>query len=343
MKSKRITIRDVARLAGVSRQTVSRVINNTDNVTESTRNKVLKIIERENYRPDPLARGLTTRKTEVLGVVARSFSHATSQILEGAVDGARDYGFQLLICEYEYSDHGEPLYSKIFSRQQIDGLFIIYQGSLKDNFEFLNSFDEELPIVTIGYELKGSNVTRVLFENRKAALLAVEYLIELGHDRIAHITGAQHYFNSEQRFLGYKDALRKHGIPYHRKLVARAEWTVTSGYSAMCDLLSREEEFTAVFCQNDLMAIGCLRAIKEKGLSVPDDVSLIGFDDIPSSRFLDPPLTTVHYPGSRIGNLCAKLLIERIKGDDRPIETLFPKELENIKPELIMRDSCTKR
>ncbi|HUV07403.1 MAG TPA: LacI family DNA-binding transcriptional regulator, partial [Spirochaetia bacterium] len=232
MSVRRSTIIDVAQLAGVSRQTVSRVLNASPNVSKKTEKKVLSVMKKLKYRPDSLARSMVTRRTYLLGALTRDLRYTHSQILEGAEIWARKAGFQIVISGCEHNEHGEPVHSPLLYGQRFDGLLIVYQGSRLDTYEILDEVLEDIPIVSIGYAANKPRVTSISIENRKAACQATQHLISLGHRRIGHITGPSYYFDCEQHRLGYLDALKKAGLPPDKSLIAEGSWTEESGYAA---------------------------------------------------------------------------------------------------------------
>lgn len=339
LQRKRATIIDVAQLAGVSRQTVSRVLNDSEQVLPSTRRRVLQAIEELNYRRDSLARSLVTRRTYTLGLLFNHLGHINARIIEGAEARAQQNGYQLFISSYQHSRYDEPLDSPLLSSQRIEGLLIVYHGADKDEYQILETLDPQLPTVTIGYASNQPSVSAITIKNYEASYRASSYLIERGHTRIAHITGRQHYLNAIERRRGYCQALLDAGLEIRKELIMEGAWNTSSGYEATHRLLEGDSSFTAIVCQNDWMAIGCLRALREHQLRVPRDIALIGFDDIPPARYVEPPLSTLKYDGFRLGELCAKLLIARIQAEDPAVMQLSQEDQASIEPELIIRES----
>lgn len=339
-RKKRATIVDVALLAGVSRQTVSRVLNKSENVSEEAREKVVRAIKELNYMPDPLARNLVTRRTHIIGVITMDFRSMHSQILEGAEIYARSNGYQLFISGCEHEVTGEPLHSPLLARQRIEGVLIVYQGSYDDSFQFLDLLPDDIPIVTTGYAEGKTNVIPVRIENRKSSEKAVGHLIELGHRNIAQIIGPPTNFDSKYRSQGYKDALRKANIPFNEELSVWGDWQINSGYQAALELLERKVHFTAVFAHSDWMAIGCMRALKDRGIKVPQDVAVIGFNDNDPARFIEPPLTTIKYPGYELGRVCVQTLIDCIRGNR---DFTRKNTIQPLEAELLIRNSCGSR
>lgn len=338
-RNKRATILDVARAAAVSRQTVSRVLNRSEQVLPATRERVLAAIERLNYKRDSSARSLVTRRTYTLGLLFNHLGHANARIIEGAEAWAQQSGYHLFISSYRHGRYGEPLDSPLLSTHSIEGLLIVYHGTKYDRHEILDSAAAGIPTVTVGYAPGHPDVSAITIKNFEASHRATSYLVERGHRRIAHITGQEYYRNAIERRQGYCQALEEHGAGVDESLIVAGSWNASSGYQATQSLLRRNRRFTAVVCQNDWMAIGCLRALREHGLSVPQDVALIGFDDIPPARYVEPPLSTLKYNGFGLGQLCAKVLIARIAAEGGISDALNAEDWATIEPELIIRES----
>lgn len=335
MKRKRATIEDVAALAGVSRQTVSRVLNDKDLVAEETRARVLVAIDELDYRPSATARGLVSQRTYVLGIVAADLSDYThARIIEGAEAEAREHGYTIFVSGADHSPVGEPLHSPMLAQHRAEGLFVVYHGADCDSYAIFEHIPRDLPIVTIGYAPSRDNVVTVRIANYEGARRAVEHLVGLGHRRIAHITGPTALYESQERRLGYAEALQEADITPQDSWVTNGDWSSASGYRATLELLGREVGFTALFVQNDRMAMGALQALREHGLQVPQDVAVVGFDNIPSARYFCPPLTTVHHPFYKIGQTGVQLLLELIDG--RPV----PPGPTRLRTELVIRHSC---
>jgi DNA-binding LacI/PurR family transcriptional regulator len=335
MKHKRATIEDVAVLAGVSRQTVSRVLNDKDLVAENTRARVLAAIEELGYRPNATARSLASRRTYVLGIVAADLSDYThARIIEGAEAEAREQGYMVFVSGAEHSSVGEPLHSPLLSQHRAEGLFFVYHGADCDGYAIFEDIPRGLPIVTIGYAPNRRDVVTIGITNYQGARQAVEHLLGLGHRCIAHITGPTALYESQERFLGYTEALQEAGIKLEDSWVTVGDWSSASGYCATLELLDRGLDLTALFVQNDRMAMGALQALRERGLEIPQDVAVVGFDDIPSARYFCPPLTTVHHPFYELGQTGVRVLIGLIDG---PRVSPDPVRLET---RLVVRHSC---
>lgn len=336
MKRKRVTIKDVAARADVSRQTVSRVLNDKDVVAAETRTRVLAAITELGYRPSAIARSLVSQRTYTLGLLTADFSDYThARIIEGAEAEAREYGYLIFVSGADHGPYGEPLCcSPILSQHHAEGLFIVYHGSDRDGYEIFEHIPNDLPIVTIGYAPNREHIVTVGIANYQGARRATQHLLELGHRRIAHITGPMQMYASQERQRGYTDALQEAGVTAEDSWVVSGDWSSSGGYRATLQLLGRDLGFTALFVQNDRMAMGALQALREHKLRVPGDVAVVGFDNIPSTPYFDPPLTTIHQPNYELGRTGARLLIDLINGKPPPP---LPIRLET---HLVIRRSC---
>jgi len=336
MKRKRVTINDVAARAGVSRQTVSRVLNDEGVVAETTRARVLAAINELGYRPNAIARSLVSQRTYTLGLLTADFSDYThARIIEGAEAEAREQGYLIFVSGADHSPDGEPLCcTPILSQHHAEGLFIVYHGSDHDSYEIFEHIPGDLPVVTVGYARSRKHIRTVGIANYQGARQATQHLVDLGHRRIAHITGPMQMYASQERRQGYTATLQEAGITPEDCWVASGDWSSSSGYQATRQLLERNLGFTALFVQNDRMAMGALQALREHHLRVPQDVAVVGFDNIPSTPYFDPPLTTLHQPSYELGRTGARLLIDLING--KPARST-PIRLET---DLVIRLSC---
>jgi DNA-binding LacI/PurR family transcriptional regulator len=336
MKRKNITINDVAARAGVSRQTVSRVLNDEDLVAEGTRARVLTVIEELGYRPSAVARSLVSQRTYTLGLLTADFSDYThARIIEGAEAEARQHGYLIFVSGAEHNPDGEPMScSPLLSQRQAEGLLIVYHGSDRDEHQIFKDIPQHLPTVTIGYARDREHIAAVGIANYQGAYEATKHLLGLGHRRIAHITGPMQMYASQERRHGYTAALQDAEITPDDTWVASGDWSSRSGYRAALALLERDFGFTAMFVQNDRMAMGALQAIRERALRIPQDIAVVGFDNIPSTPYFDPPLTTIHQPSYELGRTGARLLIELINGKSPPSTPI------RLETHLVIRCSC---
>lgn len=339
MKSKRVTSQDVADLAGVSRTTVSLVLNDVEgiNIPLETRQKVRDAAEQLGYIPNATAQALATQRARAIGLVmTRSPHHIASdtflpQILGGLLDIVKQHKLRLLIESVE-AEHQDRVYLELARAKHIDGMILLTPRIDDSGLKKLEEVD--VPAVLMG-ELGDSNLYSVDVDNRLAAKKAVDYLLELGHTRIACISNAPpSYSASPDRVLGYKDALIAAGIPPDDDLIRYADFDPQSGFDCMQSLLASGKEFTAVFVASDNVAMGAKSALREAGLRIPDDISLIGFDDIPWAKYSDPPLTTIRLPAQNLASEACLLLLDLMQGLEREEQRLV------LDTELVVRKSC---
>ncbi len=326
------TIREVAKSAGVSYATVSHVLNNTRFVSQETRERVLAAMAQLNFRPNALARSLRQGKTHTIGLVlpdsANPFFAEISRSIE---DEAFKKGYNVILCNTELDVQRELFYVDVLSKKQVDGIVFVAAGDQTDSLDFLRS--QSMPVVMVDRDVPKVEVDAVLTDNQLGGYLATHHLIGLGHRRIACIAGPSNITPSAERIIGYRKALEEAALPYDEKLILRGDYHAESGMQITHVLLKTEPRPTAIFALNDLMALGALRAAAEANCSVPNDLAIVGYDDLELSRFTNPPLTTIAQPKKQIGAEAVSLLAERMSGKSRlPSRLVLP-------PELIIRRS----
>lgn len=327
--SSRLTIMEIAKHAGVSRSTVSRVINDDPKVNSDTRERVRSVMTTLNFHPNTAARGLAAGRTRILGLVipmgvGALFSDPYFPLLIQGICAAcshHDYSIMLWLAEPEYE---RRIIHQILQSSMIDGV-IVAAAMLQDPLiEALTQ--SEMPFILVGRYPSNAQVSYVDVDNRKSARDAVLHFLRLGYHRIATIAGPQNHVAGIDRLDGYKDALRVRGILPDPKLIVEADFTEDGGYSAMQQLLPYTPH--AVFCASDAMAMGALRALREAGKRVPEDIAVIGYDDLPFAARADPPLTTVRQPIDRAGLVAAETLMDFIlEPDSSPRRVILPTEL----------------
>lgn len=330
-----MTLEKIASLAKVSRSTVSRVINNDPNVSDSTRKRVLQVIEEINYQPNMAARRLAGGRTRVIGLmvpmgVAALFTDPFFPLIIQGVSAActeLDYSVMLWLAEPEYE---RRTIRQVLGNHCIDGAIIA--SNLIDD-PLLKAIDEdELPFVLIGRHLASTEVSYVDVDNQKAAFAMVEYLIKLGYQRIATITGPLNMIGGYDRLEGYKAALHRYSLTVDKSLIKESDFTELGGYNAMHQLMNEKPE--AVFVASDMMAMGAMRAVAEAGLRIPEDIGIAGFDDMPFAATSHPPLTTIRQPVYHSGELAAQVLIEKIENQEKAHHHII------LPTELVIRESC---
>ncbi len=339
MANRQVTSEDVARHAGVSRTTVSLVLNGVQNIKISpkTRQLVFDSAAELGYVPNSMAQALVSRRTHAIGLVFSRQPHhiATDsfmpQVLDGMLEVVRANNLRLLIDIVE-PEHQEQAYHDLVRAKRIDG--IVFSGPRVDDVALVNLEKEGFPTVLMG-QLPGSSFYTVDVDNRLAARQAVDYLISLGHRQIACLTNAPvSYSAASDRLQGYRDALEQAGIPYNDELVRFGDFEPESGYQQMNSLLTSGAKFTAGFIASDAVLIGANAALREHGLRIPEDISLVGFDDIAWSKYVDPPLTTMRLPAQALGYQACTMLLKLLSGQSIPEKNLV------LPTELIIRNSC---
>jgi LacI family transcriptional regulator len=333
-----LTLEEVARLAGVSRSTVSRVINNHPNVRQKTRDKVWQAIRQSGYQPNVVARSLVTNRTQIISmVIPEAVTNLFTDpffplLLCGTTEACNAHHYQLMLSLFTASAHFQETYQRILRNGYIDGA-IVASTSLDDSL-IPNLLQDRVPFVSVGRH-PDKRVHYVDSDNAGGARMAMEHLIRLGHRRIATITGRLDIVSGYDRLQGYRQALEARGIPADDALIANGDFTERGGVTAMQELLAAEP--TAVFVANDSMAVGALRALRAADLRVPQDVAVVGFDDIPIASAIDPALTTVRQPIERLGGMAVEILLSVLEAslqDEGPTHRII------LPTELVVRASC---
>lgn len=328
------TIKDVAREAGVSVASVSRALNGHSTVVESKRRHILEVARRLRYVPHSAARSLITRRTQTIGILLPDLhGEFFSELIRGIDSAARERGLHILVSS-SHGDADEAAAALTAMRGRVDGMLVM---SPHVDSDFLDEhLSSAIPTVLMNAHAQNERIPSLNIDNYGGAHAVTAHLLGLGHRRIAIITGPDGNFDASERLRGYRAALDEHHEPVREWIVAGA-FTEESGYRAAQALLQARERPDAIFASNDMMAIGCLFALKEAGIRVPDGVALAGFDDIPIARFVSPPLTTVRVCIDRLG----KLAMERLAQAIDPAASASAKESpRTLASELIVRASC---
>lgn len=343
-KKKQITLNDIAASVGVAAMTVSRVVNGNGYVSEDTREKVMKAVRDLNYRRNGLARSLKRQRTETVGLVLGDLSNPYSTELANSVrESLQIKGYNLFICISEHSANEDIVAFESFVNHNVDGMIIASRSNPDGDERLLEIVESNMPAVVIGRDFYHGKVDYVSADNLTGGYEATRHLIDLEHRRIGFI-GAN-IINREKlkRLQGYLKALEDHGIEPDERLITGSRdsllespgySTEKMGYEGMKRLLSLPKRPSAVFARNDFTAIGAMTAIKEAGLSIPQDIAIVGFDDIPLAIHAVPALTTVRQPVRLQGQLASELLLNRIVGDNDA-----PKTEHILNCELIIRQS----
>lgn len=327
-RSRQVTLYDVAQLSGVSYQTVSRVINNHPHVSKETRQRVLNAIRELNYHPNRAAQSLVTRRSNTLEIITYgTHYYGPSQMVYSVERAAWRLGYNLV-----FSSVAEPSPDQIqaalngISGRLIDGIIMITPVIGVDYDELLVCCGDT-PFVLVDTE-PGSKLPSVVIDQSYGCRLAIEHLIARGHRQICEISGPLNWFGAIARHRSWQATLQAAGLP--AGVSVEGDWTPSGGYSAAQRLLAEGAQFTALIVGNDQMALGALRAFREAGLRVPEDISVIGFDDIPEAAYFEPPLTTVRQDFAALGQQAVEYLIDLIERPDRPLHQrmLYPNLVE---------------
>lgn len=310
----RPTIREVAAAAGVSYQTVSRVINSDGYVAGPTRAKVLAAIRDLNYVPNGIARSLSSSRSHTLGIVSNDISdHSFAEMAAGAELEARRHGFYLIIGSVEEgSPDDEEAYLRLMQQRRIDGLIVARPRLRPASRRMLAAMATSIPTVAIASRLEALRLNSVDIDNLMGGRLATRHLLEAGHTAIATITGPLDWPSAQARIQGAREALRDASPRDGLVIETSPEWGVEGGRAAMARLLASRTRFSAVFAQSDLIALGAIAELQARGLSVPGDVSIVGYDDIPVAKYMTPALTTVRQPMAEVGARAVRLLVDEL-------------------------------
>ncbi len=326
-----VTIDDIAQMAGVSISTVSRVLGGTAKVSEAKRTAVMEAVTSLNYRPNVFARGLASGQSMAIGVLTQNFgSPFYDAVLQGVVRGLYGSGYFPIFADGQWQPEIEQEAIVAMMQRQIDGLIVLGGHITAD---VLNRLAGQIPLIVAGRRLPDLEDQCLYIDNVRAAYMATQYLIQLGHRRIAHISGRLDHPDAADRKQGYSMALQEAGLEPNPDLVVEGNFRRQSGVLAVEMLLSRGLPFTAIFAANDQMAYGTRLGLYRRGIRVPEDLSLIGFDDEPAAAFMIPPLTTIRQPGVELGLAAAAIILSRLKGE--------PASIPELKAELVIRESAS--
>jgi LacI family transcriptional regulator len=336
-----VTIRDVARAAGVSVATVSRVLNGSGPTSDDARERVQRAASALRYAPDAAARTLSTRSTRTFGALLPDlYGEFFSEVIRGMDQASRARGFHLLISS-SHADQREIEGVLRAMRGRVDGLVLM--SPEMDGAALAHHLPDGLPVALLNSAVEsigGRPVRSIAVDNRGGAYAMVRHLAAIGHQRIAIITGGLRNHDALERLRGYREALCDAGLPHDDLLVLEGDFMDAGGYDAARQALALDPRPTALFASNDMMAIGALSAMRDAGVSVPDEIAVVGFDDIPLARHVTPPLTTVHVDNTELGARAVACLVEAIgasegDGDGR---ALGGREL--VPTSLVIRASC---
>jgi len=333
----RITIADIAREAGVSAMTVSRLLSGKGPVALETADRIRKIIKRLGYQPNYLARSLSSRRSMVLGVAIPRTEHALldnyiSQVLSGITDTALHHEYRIMLFPFNPEGGDQEEFANLFRSKMVDGLLLL--KTFYGDGRILSLARQKIPFVLVNHKYYGENVHFIDVNNMLGAKLAVEYLAGKGHRNIAFISGDLRETNARDRLNGFRKTMQALGLPIREHWIIQGQFDQRIAYQNCAPLFEGQELPTAVFCSDDYMAIGVMHRLKELGLRIPEDVSVIGFDDIELAAYVKPALTTIRQPLQKIGKIAAETLLKMMGGEQ------IPPTRRLLKVKLVQRESA---
>lgn len=335
------TIKEVSNYAKVSPSTVSRVLNDTAVVNEETKLRVLEAIEKLNYQPNAFARGLATNRSGGVGVVINDFSSPYyASIVKGIEKVIEEHNMHLIVSSGHSNAHSERRAVENLKQRRADAL-IMHLEDVSD-YELLSWLEQDdfqsIPVILVGRYVAELHANCIHLDNSQGGYLATKHLLENGHTKVAHITGNIHMKDARDRLQGYRRALEEASIDFDDNYVVEGKFSVESGQMAMKRLLDRKLDLTAVFIANDEMSAGALQVLREANIQVPEEFSIVGYDDLLIARFLYPALTTVQQPLNEMGQAAAELAIAELFNEKQ----YEKKEVRrNFEPKLIQRQSVS--
>lgn len=334
------TIKDIAKKAGVSITTVSRALNGYSDVNEDTRKKIIETAKDLNYSPNTIARSLVMKKSRTIGLLVSGFRRESAkdnfmiEVMTGVNDFASQTDYDIVLFNTSSSKQREKTYTQLCRERKVDG--VIIQGIRTDDPYLEEVIEGEIPCVLVDIPKIGRHAGYVSSDNAAGSYEAGKYLAETGHKTIGMVNGHEYAFVSKERLGGFKKAMLEEGIAFQEDHVENGDFTEESGEQAALTLLTRDPSITALFCASDLMAIGAMNGLRAEGYRIPEDISIVGYDNILLSRYVQPSLTTIAQDTHGLGFEAAKMLIDMLDHNGKPGKTL-------VKHELIVRDSSMRR
>ncbi len=327
------TIKDVAKLAGVSTTTVSHVINKTRFVAESTQERVNKAVEELNYAPSAVARSLKSNSTRTIGMLV---TQSTNPFFAEVVDGVESYcyrqGYTLILCNTGGIYEKQRDYIRMLAEKRVDGMLVICSDLTQELKEMLDAH-KNIPKVIMDWGPESSQADKIIDNSEEGGYLATRFLIDNGHKNIACLTGHSDKAVCVERISGCQRALKEEGLTLRNDWVFNGNFEADTAVEVADKIASLKERPTAIFCFNDIMALGLISRLVEHNIRIPEDISVIGYDNIDLAAYFSPPLTTIHQPKRRVGKTAFEILLERIKNKEHE------KQVFEMKPELVVRKS----
>ncbi|MBS4172874.1 LacI family DNA-binding transcriptional regulator [Bacillus sp. FJAT-49736] len=335
-----LTIYDIAKKAGVSAATVSKVLNGRSDVGKNTIETVKRIIEESGYQPNSIARGLATKKSNTVGVFFQDHlntgfrHHFLQDILASFKDVIGESGYDLIFFANNHPNNHAETFEARAKNRNVDGLFLL--GVPRTDPNLMGIVQSGIPCMSIDLDLIGPKANYLCSDNLGGAMMAIDHLVEMGHTKIAFISDVFVTKPGSDRLIGFKKAMEKHQLPILTKWILPGDFSENGGYLSVKELLESDSLPTAIFCAGDMMAIGAMKAMEEKGLEVGKDISLIGFDDITLLKYVTPKLTTIRQKKEVMGQLAAKELLKLMN------DTNYSASPFTIETELVIRDTVAK-
>ena len=329
-----VTIKDIARQAEVSYATVSRALNDKYGVNPRTRDKIIKIAEELHYRPNALARSLVSSRSFTIGLVLPDITNPYfPEIAAGIEKASIEQGYGVLLCNTDGDIQREKRYMRLLAERRVEGILLAPAISKTEDMEFQTQ--NSLPLVYVSNAPLKTSHSAVLIDNIRGGYIATKHLIDCGYGTIGFIGVHEEDMRDNERFEGFRNAIERHGLRMEEKYCRFGTFRQESAYQLIREMISEKDVPRALFVENDNLAIGVLHGIKDSGLKVPDDIAVIGFDDISYSSYSEVQLSTIRQPKDRMGSLAAKMLIEEIEsaGKDNNRRTVI------VEPELVVRQS----
>ncbi|WP_127836643.1 LacI family DNA-binding transcriptional regulator [Clostridium prolinivorans] len=328
---KKITMMDIAKRAGVSKTTVSMVLNKRDeSISEETKNKILKLAEELNYIPNSLARGLTINKTSTIGIILPDITNPFFSYIARAIeDAASSFGYNVIFCNTDNKVEKELDYIKLLISKLVDGVIFISGGESRSSIKLLK--DNDIPFILVDRYIENFRDEYGVYSlNKEGVIEGIEYLYNKGNRKIVFVKGHENLQISNERLEGYKYAMKKHGI-FDENLIFKGNFTIEGGIKATEQILQKVDKIDAIFYSNDIMALGGMKVLLRNNFKIPEDIRIMGFDNIVISEIFEPELTTVSQPIYDMGKKACELLINIINNIEIPSKQIY------FKTELIIR------
>jgi len=327
-----VTIKDIAERAQVSYATVSRALNNKYGVHEKTRKKVLSIATEMEYSPNAVARGLVKKRTHTLGLIIPDITNPFYPgVARGIEDGAAEAGFSVILCNSNWERGRERQYIDLVAEKRVDGVIL---APIENREEMLKtSYTDRIPVVYVDKAPKKTRNSFVVIDNIRGGFLATKHLIEQGYDTIGFIGASEESWYIDERLQGYKMAFEQYGLSIREEFIRLSDFKQDTGHKIICEMIDTGDYPRSVFAENDLLALGVMQGVRERGLRIPQDVAVVGFDDIPFAGFPEIQLSTIYQPKYEMGKKAVEVLIEQIESGRAAGTKIY------LEPQLVVRGS----